>query len=62
MSFTKYICGFFFNHYDINQMTLMINKLIDGKSIALNIREELKLKINQLKEYGITRIRSNFGR
>ena len=30
-------------------MTLMINKLIDGKSIALNIREELKLKINQLK-------------
>ena len=35
-------------------MTLMINKLIDGKSIALNIREELKLKINQLKEYGIT--------
>ena len=54
MSFTKYICGFFFNHYDINQMTLMNNKLIDGKSIALNIREELKLKINQLKEYGIT--------
>ena len=49
MSFTKYILRIFFNHYDINQMTLMINKLIDGKSIALNIREELKLKINQLK-------------